>query len=229
MNELHNELKKEFQIERMILFSDAVFAIAITLMAIEIKVPVIEEHGVTDHELLKALGHLVFKFIGFIISFFIIGLYWTVHHRMFSFVENYNNKLLWLNLIFLLSIVLMPFSSGLYGEYSNKIDVVVPYTVYVFNICLTGYLNYRLWKYIGNPKNNIASHTLTRDMVSISIKRSLVTPAIFLLSLVATYFVSVSLWIPVIGRYFPMFIPLVMKRIQNKHNKKTTPVAAATE
>jgi len=74
MNELHNELKKEFQIERMILFSDAVFAIAITLMAIEIKVPVIEEHGVTDHELLKALGHLVFKFIGFIISFFIIGL-----------------------------------------------------------------------------------------------------------------------------------------------------------
>jgi len=48
-----------------------------------------------------------------------------------------------------------------------------------FNICLTGYLNYRLWKYIGNPKNNIASHTLTSDMVSISIKRSLVTPAVF--------------------------------------------------
>jgi uncharacterized membrane protein len=229
MNELHNELKKEFQIERMILFSDAVFAIAITLMAIEIKVPVIEEHGVTDHELLKALGHLVFKFVGFIISFFIIGLYWTVHHRMFSFVENYNSKLLWLNLIFLLSIVLMPFSSGIYGEYSNKIELVVPYTVYVFNICLTGYLNYKLWKYIGNPKNNLASHTLTRDMVSISIKRSLVTPAVFLLSLVATYFVSVSLWIPVIGRYFPMFIPLVMKMVQKKHNKKTIPVAPVSE
>jgi uncharacterized membrane protein len=229
MNELHNELKKEFQIERMILFSDAVFAIAITLMAIEIKVPVIEEHGVTDHELLKALGHLVFKFVGFIISFFIIGLYWTVHHRMFSFVENYNSKLLWLNLIFLLSIVLMPFSSGIYGEYSNKIELVVPYTVYVFNICLTGYLNYKLWKYIGNPKNNLASHTLTRDMVSISIKRSLVTPAVFLLSLVATYFVSVSLWIPVIGRYFPMFIPLVMKMVQKKHNKKTIPVAPISE
>jgi uncharacterized membrane protein len=44
MSQLYNELKKEFQIERMILFSDAVFAIAITLMALEIKVPVIE-HG----------------------------------------------------------------------------------------------------------------------------------------------------------------------------------------
>jgi uncharacterized membrane protein len=219
MSQLHNELKKEFQIERMILFSDAVFAIAITLMAIEIKVPVIE-HDVTDKLLLKALGHLVFKFAGFLISFFIIGLYWTVHHRMFSFVENYNGKLLWLNLLFLLSIVLMPFSSGLYGEYSNKIEMIVPYAVYVSNICLTGYLNYRLWKYIGNPKNNICSAALTPELVSISIRRSVVTPIIFLLSLFVSFFVSFSLWLPVIGRYFPMFIPVVMKRIQKKHDKK---------
>ena len=158
MTELHNELKKEFQIERMILFSDAVFAIAITLMAIEIKVPVIE-HDVTDKALLHSLAHLGLKFAGFLISFFIIGLYWTVHHRMFSFVENYTTRLLWLNLIFLLSIVLMPFSSGLYGEYSHKIELMVPYGVYVFNICFTGYLNYRLWKYIGNPKNKLpATH-----------------------------------------------------------------------
>ena len=221
MNQLHNELKKEFQIERMILFSDAVFAIAITLMALEIKVPVIE-HDVTDNGLLNALGHLFFKFLGFLISFFIIGLYWTVHHRMFSYVENYNNRLLWLNLFFLLSIILMPFSSGIYGEYSHKIELVVPYAVYVFNICLTGYLNYRLWKYIGNPKNKIAGHALTKDVLSISIKRSLVTPVIFFLSLLLTYFVSVSIWAAVIARYFPMFIPLALRMIQKQHDKKYT-------
>ena len=219
MNQLHNELKKEFQIERMILFSDAVFAIAITLMAIEIKVPVIED-DVTDHALLKALGHLVFKFAGFLISFFIIGLYWTVHHRMFSFVENYNGKLLWLNLFFLLSIVLMPFSSGLYGEYSGRIQLIVPYAVYVLNICLTGFLNYRLWKYIGNPKNNIGSHTLTKDVLSLSIIRSLIAPVIFFLSLVVTCFAYVSLWIPVIARYFPMFIPIVMRVIKKRYDRK---------
>ena len=221
MNQLHNELKKEFQIERMILFSDAVFAIAITLMALEIKVPFIE-NGVTDNALLDALGHLVFKFAGFLISFFIIGLYWTVHHRMFSYVENYNNRLLWLNLLFLLSIILMPFSSGMYGEYSHKIELIVPYTVYVFNICFTGYLNYRLWKYIGNPKNKIASHALTKNVLSISIKRSLVPPVIFLLSLLVTFFVSVTIWAGVIARYFPIFIPVVMWMIQKKHDKKTT-------
>jgi uncharacterized membrane protein len=219
MNQLHNELKKEFQIERMILFSDAVFAIAITLMAIEIKVPVIE-HDVTDHALLKALAHLLFKFAGFLISFFIIGLYWTVHHRMFSFVENYNGKLLWLNLFFLLSIVLMPFSSGLYGEYSGSIQLIVPYAVYVANICLSGYLNYRLWKYIGDPKNNLASAALTPDMLSLSIKRALVAPGIFLCSLIPAFFVSYSIWAPVIGRYFPMLIPVVMRIIKKKQDRK---------
>src|SRR6266550_8626645 len=106
---LQNELKKEFQLERMILFSDAVFAIAITLLVIEIKVPQIDRHVATDALLLNALDELIPKFIGFFISFFIIGLYWTIHHRMFGYVIDYTRKLLWLNLIFLLAVVLMPF------------------------------------------------------------------------------------------------------------------------
>ena len=100
MSDLHSEIKKEFQLERLILFSDAVFAIAITLLVIEIKIPEIHEN-VSDQALLNSLGHLIPKFIGFIISFLLIGLYWTVHHRMFGFVVNYTPRLLWLNLFFL--------------------------------------------------------------------------------------------------------------------------------
>ena len=215
MNELQHDLKKEFQLERMILFSDAVFAIAITLMAIEIKVPVLE-HEVTDHQLLKALLHLGLKFSGFLISFFIIGLYWTVHHRMMGYVENYNNKLLWLNLIFLLSIVLMPFSSGLYGEYSYSIFLHVPYGVYVANIGFTGLMNYVLWKYIGNPANKLASPALTPALLSYSIKRSVVTPIIFIVSFFVTLFSFASIWFGIIGRWFPMLIPVIMKRLRKK-------------
>jgi len=98
-NNLHNELRKEFQLDRLILFSDAVFAIAITLLVIEIKIPDLHEE-VSDKLLLRALGHLVPKFLGFIISFMLIGVYWTVHHRMFGFVTNFNKKLLLMNLIF---------------------------------------------------------------------------------------------------------------------------------
>ena len=95
-NEIHGELKKEFQLERMILFSDAVFAIAITLLVIEMKIPEISRELLTEQALAESLTHLIPKFVGFIISFMIIGLYWTVHHRLFGFVVDYNPRLLWL-------------------------------------------------------------------------------------------------------------------------------------
>src|SRR6187401_3098236 len=97
-NKLHNELRKEFQLERLILFSDAVFAIAITLLVIEIKIPEAHDKPVKDAVLLYKLGELIPKFVGFLISFLLIGQYWIVHHRMFSFVVNYTDRLIWLNI-----------------------------------------------------------------------------------------------------------------------------------
>src|ERR1700730_1545330 len=156
MSQLHNELKKEFQLERLILFSDAVFAIAITLLIIEIKVPDIHEN-VSDQVLLQALAHLIPKFIGFIISFLLIGLYWSIHHRMFGFVTSYDRKLLFLNLMFLFFIVLMPFSTGFYSEYAGSELYVkqlkVPMTFYVMNFCCAGFVNFLMWTHVTNPKH----------------------------------------------------------------------------
>src|SRR6187455_2588959 len=98
-NKLHNELKKAFQLERLILFSDAVFAIAITLLVIELQIPEMEE--VSNRALGKALIHTIPHFFSFLMSFMIIGIYWVSHHRMFYFVIDYDWKLLWLNLLFL--------------------------------------------------------------------------------------------------------------------------------
>ena len=98
-NKLRNELKKEFQLERLILFSDAVFAIAITLLVIEIKIPEIQEKPVTENAVLYKLAELIPKFVGFLVSFLLIGQYWIVHHRMFSFVINFTDRLIWLNIL----------------------------------------------------------------------------------------------------------------------------------
>src|SRR5215470_13927608 len=142
--QLHNELKKEFQLERLILFSDAVFAIAITVLVLEIKIP--EPHGqISDKTLLDALAQLSPKFVGFVISFIFIGLYWTIHHRMFGFVTSYNRRLIILNLAFLFFIVLMPFSTGFYGEYAGELvrnQLKVPLIFYVLNFCGIGFVNY---------------------------------------------------------------------------------------
>lgn len=214
--QLHNELKKEFQIERLILFSDAVFAIAITLLVIEIKVPEVEKELISDAAIGKGMAHLIPRFVGFLISFLIIGLYWTVHHKVFVFVDNYTNKLLWLNLFFLFSIALMPFSSGLYGEYANHVELLFPYGFYVFNICLTGFFNFLLWRYISNPKSGISNQSISNARRGYGNFRTLVVPFAFLLSFLLCF------WNPIVARYAPVLIP-VMMRFAARHYKKKDP------
>lgn len=120
-----SQSKTIFQIERIILFSDAVFAIAITLLIIEIKVPhLLPEY--TSSEVLHAYLELTPKFLGFFVSFFFIGLYWTVHHQLMNYLISYNQKLVWLNLLFLLSIVLFPFSTALDSEYTGQ-NLISPF------------------------------------------------------------------------------------------------------
>ena len=127
---LHNGHKAEFQLERLILFSDAVFAIAITLLAIELKVPEFHKELITDSDLVNGLEHMIPKFIAFLISFLIIGQYWSIHHRLFGFVVNYNLRLLWLNLFFLLAIIIMPFTTAFYSEYISYL-LKTPTVLYV--------------------------------------------------------------------------------------------------
>jgi uncharacterized membrane protein len=218
-NKLHNEHRKEFQLERMILFSDAVFAIAITLLVIEIRVPEIEKEHISDKELGEALLHLVPKFVGFIVSFLLIGIYWNVHHRMFGYVTSYTRKLVGLNLLFLFFIALMPFSTGFYSEYAGpelvKHQLKVPMTFYVLNFSLAGFVNFLMWLYIINPKNKVADPPIDPEVAMLAKMRSLMVPSIFVLMLLVAYFSNVLFAV-----YIPMFIPILMAIIKRRVKKK---------
>ena len=206
--QLHNELKKEFQLERMILFSDAVFAIAITILVIEIRVPDIPKELVTEQRLLQSLDHLIPKFVGFLISFMIIGLYWQVHHRMFGFVVNYTRRTLWLNLFFLLAVVLMPFSTAFYSEYVLRL-LKTPIIVYVVNICFLGFMNFFLWKHLTNPKLNL-TEGVTREEDIIFSFRSIAVPLVFIMA-AFVYFFN-----PVAAAFLPSLLPLLMRIITKR-------------
>ena len=156
-NQLHNELRKEFQLERLILFSDAVFAIAITLLVIDIKIPELPREHATDSNLLFKLKELIPKFISFVISFFLIGQYWRVHHRLFGYVINFNERVIWLNLLFLFAIVLMPFSTVFYSEYVG-VMVVTPIIFYTSNIAMLGIVNLIMWQYLSNPSRGLTEN-----------------------------------------------------------------------
>jgi uncharacterized membrane protein len=139
--------RTEYQLGRLILFTDAVFAIAITLLAIEIRFPELRRLP-SDADIWRGLGELAPKFMGFLIGFAIIAQYWTAHHRIFRFVRNYDTKLLWLNMLFLLFIVLMPFSSGLFSSYGI---VRAAFIIYAINIMLAGLAQVLLLRYLLNP------------------------------------------------------------------------------
>jgi len=213
-NKLHNELKKEFQLERLILFSDAVFAIAITLLVIEIKIPEIHEKPITDNDVLHKLADLIPKFVGFLVSFLLIGQYWIVHHRMFSFVINFTDRLIWLNILFLFAIALMPFSTGFYSEFVLR-GVVTPVIFYTANIALLGLANFLMWRYLSNQKNNLTEN-LTPALAKYFSLRALTVPTIFVI------FSFVYLYNPTIAFFIPMLIPFIMRLIFNPMKKKIT-------
>jgi uncharacterized membrane protein len=216
----HAASQLEFQLARFSAFTDGVFSISITLLVIEIKVPVLTEN--TDPTLLTHLSHTFLKFVGFLISFAVIGHYWIVHHRIFGYVKKYDHSLLWINLLFLLSVVLLPFSSGLLGEFATDTNMKVPYIVYVANICFVGFMNYWMWKYVSNPRYQLLTHQISPARIKLGVYRSLFLPMVFVFSLVVS-FIS-----PIISRFIPFIIPFVlhygMKPLERMADKQEEPL-----
>lgn len=209
----NQELKKEFQVERLALFSDAVFAIAITLLIIEVKIPQLTK-PFTDHHLLEIMAdEMVAKFIGFIVSFLVISVYWITHHVLFSYLTNYSKKLVWSNLYFLFTIVLMPFSSGFYSEYWMS-PLITPTAFYAINLTLSGLTLSRLWHVVANPKNGMAATLPSPLKVHYYVTRALVAPAVFLVSLGAMFFN------PTISYFIPLGIPIVFRIIRIYFKRK---------
>jgi len=201
----HDISRTQFQMERFIFFSDGFFAICITLLVIEIKVPDrIEYHIFNDMGLWEYLSHRALIFLGFFISFGVIGHYWTVHHRIFGYGKAYTSGLLWLNLGFLFSVVLLPFSSGILAEYGADPHMYLPYGIYVGNMCLTGFMNCWLWLYVSNPHRNLLTHKISAARIRLGLYRSLIVPSVFLISFLLSFFS------PVLSRFLPISIPIVL-------------------
>jgi uncharacterized membrane protein len=190
--------RTEFQLERLILFTDAVFAIAITLLVIEIRVP--ELHHATEADAVQGLLRLIPKFIGFFISFFVIAVYWVAHHRIFRFVRRLNTGLIWINLFFLLGIVLMPFTTAYQSEYSL---LRTPWIVYSLNIIVVGLMQVRLQAYLRNRAHGL---TLAHEHAhpDLDLYRPLSSPLVFGFSILLSFFVAPWMLRLVPGIAFPL-------------------------
>ncbi len=104
--------------ERLEAFSDGVFAIAITLLIIEIAVPSVEAGG----DLGGAIQGLWPSFFAYILSFATIGIYWTNHHSLFHLFDHTDHPFLVLNVFFLMTVSFLPFPTAVLGEYLKESD-----------------------------------------------------------------------------------------------------------
>ncbi|HEX8532700.1 MAG TPA: TMEM175 family protein [Allosphingosinicella sp.] len=134
-------------LERLVFFSDAVFAIAITLLVIEVHVPHVA-HGSGDAAYLQALAYLIPNFIGFIVSFAVIGLFWAGHHRAFSLARRYDGGVVPWNLMLLGTIAFMPFVTAFVSAHQGA---RVPAVLYWSWLLLTAALNLKVNSFATRP------------------------------------------------------------------------------
>lgn len=181
--------KRRFQVDRLILFSDAVFAIAITLLIIEIRPPDMHGLPVTDQRFWQAFLPSIPKFVGFAMSFAMIGLYWAKHHQIFGYVTDYTPKLIFLNLLLLFSIVLMPYTTAVYSDFTELqyASLMLPYLFYVLNISLCGLCNLLLINYITSDRRKVSQHCFEKERVRKAKWRILILPLTFIFSFVVCW------------------------------------------
>jgi uncharacterized membrane protein len=128
---------------RLEALSDGIFAVAMTLLVIELKVP---DHGIRTSAALASavLGQLP-TFVAWAISFFVLAIFWTTHSRLFHFVGRVDEPMTWLMVAYLALVSLMPFSSALAGEYAGVSFAQIVYSAHMillstFSLLLVRYL-----------------------------------------------------------------------------------------
>jgi uncharacterized membrane protein len=129
--------------ERVLAFSDGVFAIAITLMVLTLSVPPLIGSSAGPY-LSEGLIAEWPVFLGYFVSFSVIGMWWTVHHRYFQYLIDFNLQILWLNLLFLLCVTLIPFLTNLIVIYHESILAI---SLYASFQALAGCFVFIIWKY----------------------------------------------------------------------------------
>jgi uncharacterized membrane protein len=178
----HKLFDDEVGLERLVFFSDAVFATAITLLALEIRLPEGIAHA-NNTDLLNSLFSIWPKYLGFIISFLSIGNFWIIHHRQYRFIKRYDTRLMFINLLVLMSVAFIPFPTAVISENGNRTATIL----YALSTSVVGLLSALLWAH-ASQKHRLVSANLEQVVIRRGIIRNLIAPTIFLLSIGLSYF-----------------------------------------
>jgi uncharacterized membrane protein len=135
-----SQRKPDHLLERMLFFSDAVFAIAITLLIIEVHVPELPQ-GSSTEEYLQHLLDLIPSLFGYVLSFLVIARFWITHHATFAHAPPFDTRLLWPNIQLLMAVAFMPFATAFF---TKNMGAMVPAVVYNLVLVAASLLSVRM-------------------------------------------------------------------------------------
>jgi uncharacterized membrane protein len=165
--------------ERVVFFSDAVFAIAMTLLVIDLRVPEVDG-GETSGEVIVSL---LPGFLAYVISFGVIALNWNGHHRKFRVINGFDSRLIQLNFLLLFLVAFTPFPTSLMSEYPGEVPSVVLYAGVVAALSL---VQFWMWRYAW--RHDLIDKIVEPDMYRFVGRNLLVVPIVFGVSILIAIF-----------------------------------------
>jgi uncharacterized membrane protein len=181
---------------------DGIFAVAMTLLVLDLKLP----EGVKmsdDAEVWRQLLELTGRFSTYTLSFIVLGTFWIGHHSLFHFVRKVNRGLLWLNLLFLLFITLLPFSTNLLSGHAH---LQIPIVVYGINLLLISLTSLLQLSYLAH--HPVLSHDqLTPSWIANVRRRTLIPVVIVVASIALSFykpnFAMSAYWLLLVFHFLP--------------------------
>ncbi|HEY4839758.1 MAG TPA: TMEM175 family protein [Candidatus Acidoferrales bacterium] len=198
------KLERGLTTNRIESLSDGVFAIVLTLMVFQIRVPA----DVAPNELWPRLMKQAPEFYSYAISFILVGIYWVAHHNMYHLVKRSTRPLLWMNLLFLMFVGFVPYSVALVGRYADVQRVMIIYGVHL--MIISGLL-FLQWWYVTRHKELLVTTLNPQFVRSVDVK-ILQAPVVCVLAIL-TSFISVR------GSYLLYLLTIVMYLLPTKMDK----------
>jgi uncharacterized membrane protein len=191
---------------RVMQFSDGVFAIAATLLALEIRVPVGIPASAPRGTVLVAVVHLLPVVLVYVLTFMNIAVLWISHHRSFSYIQGYDTPLLWMNAFFLMCVAFLPVASSTLGRYPDHYGAVV---FYAATLLATTLADLQIWLYATSKRRLVADDIDNRVVRYISLRA--VFPAVVFAAAILIAFMSARAAEVMIAGVF--FVAIVLGRI----------------
>ena len=174
-------IDRQIRLEHVTSFADAIFAFSITFMAITINIPNLAQN-LTQAQVIDKLSESLPEFEIYVISFFMIGIYWIAYHQIFNHIVGSHQITTWLTLVFLFFITLIPLATNMqigYGSYQ------IVFVLYALVLTVAGALSTIIWLHA--TKNKLINQNMTQIEIHCVLLESTLSPAVFLLSILVSF------------------------------------------